>query len=63
MLYSMWSKQVLTPVALLERIRSVIDRASWKTVNQVTARKKVKMIKVIKNTVKKKFPSTKWTGD
>ena len=31
--------------------------------NQVTAKKKVKMIKVIKNTAKKKLPSTKWTGD
>ena len=63
MLCSIWSKHVLTPVALLERIRSVVDRASRKTVNQVTAKKKVKMIRVIDNTVKAKLPSTKWIGD
>ena len=40
----------------------MIDRASWRTVNQVTAKKKMKMIKEIENVAKKKLPSTKWTG-
>ena len=50
-----------SPVAL-ERIRSFTERASWRTVNQVTVMKMMKMMREIKG-IAKKLPSKKWTGD
>jgi hypothetical protein len=40
-----------------------MDRASRRTVNQVTMKETTKTIKDIKNVARKKFPSTKSTGD
>ena len=60
--HSLWSKYKLTPFAL-ERTRSFTDRASWRTVNQATVKKKKRMMREIRKVAKKKLPSTKWTGD
>ena len=60
--YSLGYRHRLTPVAL-ESTRSFIDRASWRTVNQVAIKKMMKMVREIKDVAKKKLSSTKWTGD
>jgi len=52
----------LTPV-VLERTRSFIDRASRRTVNQVTVKKTVEMIREIKDIEMTKFPRMKWMRD
>jgi hypothetical protein len=40
-----------------------MDRASRRTVNQVTMKETMKTIRDIMNVARKKFPSTKSTGD
>ena len=57
-----YDKRLLTPVAL-ERARPFMDRASRRTVNQVTMKETMKAVREIKNIARKKFPSTKSTGD
>lgn len=52
----------LTPVAP-ESARSSTDRTSRRTVNQVTIKETIKMIREIKNVARKKLPSTKSMGD
>ena len=58
----LWYKQGLTPVSL-EKPWSLIDRASWRTANHATTKKMVKITREIEDIARRKFPSTKWTGD
>ena len=47
---------------MLENTRTFIDRASRRTVNQITAEKAIKTIREIKD-ITKRLPSTMWAGD